>query len=443
MSARKSFRPLAVMVVGAVLNVCASGLAHPQQKIKSAQHPRAIALIHALVIPSPASDAIADATIVIRDGKVVSIRQSGSIPPGSECIDCTGDTVLAGFWNSHVHFTEPIWQDAATAPAERVEAGLTKMFTRFGFTHVFDTGSDIKVSAALRKRVANGEVTGPEIRTAGAIIYPRNGAAKMLNASEHRDVAGAPLRTPTQPELDLSLYEAETPEQAKRLVANRLNSGSDAIKLYLQAWWDPAIQLPAPVIAAAIAAAHKEHKLVLAHPSNSYGLQSAAALGVDVLLHTTPQTEPWSTTLIEQLKHNGTSITPTLKLWRFELTRAGAPAEVVDAFQEAGVQQLRAWHRAGGSILFGTDVGYMPEADPAEEYRLMQKAGMGFRDILRSLTTEPARKYTGNAANGAIQTGKKADITVIQGNPDKDGADLNRVSLVIAGGNVVYRSARK
>ena len=85
----------------------------------------------------------------------------------------------------------------------------------------------------------------------------------------------------------------------------------------------------------------------------------------------------------------------------------------------------------------------MPEADPAEEYRLMQKAGMGFRDILRSLTTEPARKITGHSENGAIRAGKIADITVVIGNPDKHLEDLNQVALVLNGGNVVYRAERK
>ena len=443
MTSWKRLNPLAPLMVGAALSICSCALANPIQKPNSGKHPRTIALIHARVIPSPEADAITDATVVIRDGNVTAIRASGSVPRDAETIDCTGDTVLAGFWNSHVHFTEPVWQDAASAPAARVEAALTKMFTRYGFTHVFDTGSDIRVTGALRKRAANGDVSGPEIRTAGAIIYPRGGAAKMLNASEHGDVADGSTHTPPSAGLDLSLFEADTPEQARRLVNTRLNSGSDAIKLYLQAWWDPAIQLPRPAVAAAIAEAHRVHRLVLAHPSNSYGLQTAAELGVDVLMHTTPQTEQWPTSVLQQLKHNGTSVTPTLKLWRFELTRAGAPPPAIDAFQDAAVQQLKAWHQVGGSILFGTDVGYMPEADPAEEYRLMQKAGMGFRDILRSLTTEPARKITGHSENGAIRAGKIADITVVIGNPDKHLEDLNQVALVLNGGNVVYRAERK
>jgi len=43
---------------------------------------------------------------------------------GARIIDCSGGTVTAGFWNSHVHFTGAAFRAADTAPAESLAAAL-------------------------------------------------------------------------------------------------------------------------------------------------------------------------------------------------------------------------------------------------------------------------------------------------------------------------------
>ena len=53
--------------------------------------------------------------------------------------------------------------------------------------------------------------------------------------------------------------------------------------------------------------------------------------------------------------------------------------------------EVRTFARQGGEILFGTDVGYLPDFDHAIEYERMASAGLGWREILTCLTTAPAR----------------------------------------------------
>jgi len=50
---------------------------------------------------------------------------------------------------------------------------------------------------------------------------------------------------------------------------------------------------------------------------------------------------------------------------------------------------LRTYFSEGGTILFGTDVGFQSKYDTSEEYEFMGRA-MGWRDILASLTTNPS-----------------------------------------------------
>lgn len=112
-------------------------------------------------------------------------RDTVAIPEGTRTLDCSGLTVVAGFQNSHVHvhFTDPArWADASSKPATRLTADLQEMLTRYGFTTVVDTASDLANTLALRRRIESGEVTGPRILTAGSALYPADGVpyAAML-----------------------------------------------------------------------------------------------------------------------------------------------------------------------------------------------------------------------------------------------------------------------
>ena len=55
--------------------------------------------------------------------------------------------------------------------------------------------------------------------------------------------------------------------------------------------------------------------------------------------------------------------------------------------------QLGAFSKAGGQVLFGTDVGYTDLFDTSDEFKWMSRAGMSFDEILSSLTTNPAERF--------------------------------------------------
>lgn len=80
---------------------------------------RALALVGAEVYPSPTAAPILDAVVVSSGGVITAIGRRGEIkpPPDARVIDCSGKTVVAGYWNSHVHFTQTMWKNAANASA--------------------------------------------------------------------------------------------------------------------------------------------------------------------------------------------------------------------------------------------------------------------------------------------------------------------------------------
>jgi predicted amidohydrolase YtcJ len=71
----------------------------------------------------------------------VGSRASIKLPTGTETLDCSGLTITAGFWNSHVHFFERKWANAAAIPAPELGRQLRDMLTRYGFTSAFDLSS--------------------------------------------------------------------------------------------------------------------------------------------------------------------------------------------------------------------------------------------------------------------------------------------------------------
>ena len=196
-----------------------------------------------------------------------------------------------------------------------------------------------------------------------------------------------------------------------------------------------------PGIARAIGAeAHAARKLVFAHPSTPAGLEVALAAGVDVLAHPTPTEGPWSDALAARLVRANVALTPTLTLVEDELAKEGVPPAILKRILETAQQQVAAFVRAGGLLLFGTDVGYIERADTRREFELMAGAGLDWRQILASLTTNPAERFGYAQRNGRIAVGMDADLVVLASDPAADPAAFARVLFTIRGGRIIYRA---
>ena len=121
------------------------------------------ACVGAKVYPSPTDPPIENATLLVHDGKIIAVapsyRLKNKFPHSAVTIDCKGKVIVAGFWNSHVHFTTG-WDDVPNAPVAALTSHMQQMLTRWGFTTVWDLGSDPNNTLALRQRIESGEVSG-------------------------------------------------------------------------------------------------------------------------------------------------------------------------------------------------------------------------------------------------------------------------------------------
>jgi imidazolonepropionase-like amidohydrolase len=388
-----------------------------------------IRLTGGTVYASPAEDPIANGVVVIRDGKIAAVGSEGSVrvPDDAITLDCTGLTVAAGFWNSHVHFMERKWADAANIPAPELTLQLQDMLTRYGFTSVFDTGSPWENTRRIRERIESGEIPGPRIRSTGEGLI---GKGWLPPEVVLKTLGVMPFPLP------------EVTDAAEALVASKkvLDSGTDGLKLFAAAQFPPFATLPCEAIRAAVAEAHIREKPVFVHPTSRDGLLAAVAGGVDVVAHTTPQSGPWDEAVLTAMQKAKVALIPTLKLWQYLLRHDRA--SLGDAQTQTSTGQLRAWLASGGGILFGTDVGGMDDYDPTDEYALMAEAGMTFRQILAALTTVPAEKFGEIASLGRVAPGLAADLVVLNGDPSGDVRAFAAVRYTIRDGKVIYQAAR-
>jgi|CZKL01.1.fsa_nt_gi imidazolonepropionase-like amidohydrolase len=379
-----------------------------------------MAIQHARIYISPSDPPIDDGTVLVSDGLIAAVGKQLEIPRDATILPCNHCVVSAGFWNAHVHFTEPKWSMAQWKSASALNAQLADMFLSRGFTTVIDLGSNPADTLAIRRRVEKGELKGPYIYTAGTAFYPPHGVPYYLRET----VPGWMVALMPQP---------DSPEEAQNIVRRNLASGADLTKLFTGSWVarGHVLPMPLPIATAAVTTTHLNGKRVFAHPSNLAGTQVAIQSGVDVLAHVPDATEGITSALFATMVHQNMGMTPTLKM--FTTTVTSDPGYMDPMYEE-----VREFHSLGGTLIFGTDVGYMTDYSTEGEFQALAKCGLDWKDVLAMLTTNPATRMGVQDRKGTITAGKLADLTILEADPAADLTNFARVQMVIRSGVVIY-----
>jgi imidazolonepropionase-like amidohydrolase len=381
-----------------------------------------LALRNATLIPAPSDGARRSTTLTLANGVVRRIEPDERFgpAPGVEEIDLAGAVVTAGFWNAHVHLIEPAWRGVRRAPAVQLQTALDDLFNSRGFTSAVDLGSNPFETRVLQRRIESGELAGPRIRSAGTGLYPKRG-----------------LPFYTRDELNW-LEKAYTPTPAGRVGAtfafhrNRWE-GAEVVKLFTGSYVEPTTVKPMqPAVARAAARlAHRRGMPVFAHTSDRVGLQVALDAGVDVIAHV-PDTTEGTGPLLREAASRGTWLVPTLDMFAQTVTRDPAYLEPI-------YDSLALFQEAGGRLLFGTDVGYLPDHATEGELAALRDCGLGVQQVLAMLTTNPAQELGGPAEVGTVTEGAPADLVVLGSTTLTDPLELADVSMTIRAGRVSWR----
>jgi imidazolonepropionase-like amidohydrolase len=337
------------------------------------------------------------AVILVRDGRVSRVAAAASFTGTPEAMDLGELTILPGLIDSHVHL------QIGGAPEANAQAVL-----RAGFTTVVDLGATSDAALRLRDEIAAGRATGPRILAAGLWIGTKNGVCEFGGIG----VAGGP-------------------EAFRNRVREVVSSGADLVKVCVTGWpagayRDPAsFEIAEESLVAAVAEAHALKRRVVAHAISAGGVEAALRAGVDGLAHAALVDDA----MARQLRSRGVFIIPTL-------------ASLLPNTPEPARTALRAAvlsaHRAGVTIVFGTDGGVLPHGQNSAEFAALVDAGVPAIDAIRAATVNAANAFgLADSVNG-VTAGARADLIAVDGDPLRDISAMSRVRFVMRAGKVVH-----
>jgi imidazolonepropionase-like amidohydrolase len=336
------------------------------------------------------------ATVVI-DGMRI-----GGDPAGARTQDGGGGVLLPGLIDSHIHLTD--------------DATLTAL-ARNGVTTGLDMGTwPPELVTSLRGRPG---VT--DIRSSGTgATHPDSAHAKRMGRAQGL---------------------VADPDEAKAYVSQRVAEGVDYIKIII----DPP-GFDETTVRALVEAAHAHGLRTIAHAATRDAVLLAEAAGVDVLTHA-PIDRPLDDSAVQRTRSSGEVVVPTLTMMEAIVQRLNGIAPVSYDVARDTVGQ---WHRAGVTILAGTDANQAPSAPASPPYgtslhhelQLLVEAGLTPVDALRSATVLAAQ-YWGLADRGVIAPGKRADLVLVDGDPLADISAVSKITAVWCAGIPVADAANR
>jgi len=389
-----------------------------------------LAIVGGRVQPSPYEAPIANAVVLVSDGRIEAVGRAGEvpIPAGTRTLDATGKVVVAGFWNSHAHLLGPAYRNVAKTPAAKLESTLREQYGQWGFTTVYDLASAPGEAQALVRRIEAGEINGPRVLSTGVPFFPAGGTPVYVR-DHNLGIEGA-------------VAEVADAEAGRNRATEQLAQGARGVKLFTGSivGGNEGVRLMDASVARAISkVARDRDQPVFAHATDAGGLVVALQAGADVLAHATPAAGPWPAPTVSRLVREDVALVPTLSMFEIEIRRERVPESVVRRFVGAAQSQVSMLQAAGGTVLFGTDAGYIDGFDTTREIELLAEAGLDWRKLLASLTTNPARVFDEEDTRGRVAPGMAADLVVLGADPAQDIKAFANVAWTVRGGVVIHQ----
>ncbi|HEV7572515.1 MAG TPA: amidohydrolase family protein [Thermoanaerobaculia bacterium] len=430
------------------------------------------ALTGATLIDGRGGAPVANANVVLRDGKIDCAGTAAQcpIPEGVDVTDVRGLWIMPGLIDAHVHFSQTGWADGrpdsldmrATHPYDQTEAELKADPERYGrsyvcsgVTAVYDVGG-YAWTLRLHDRFEPNTL-GPHVDAAGP----------LLSTLDHW------LNLPAERQF-IVLNDASARDGVRYLASQ----GAHAVKVwYIVRPPDLTVEASAAAVAAAGDEARKHNIPLIVHATGLAEAKAALRAGATLLVHSV------SDKLVDQefldlAKHNGTILIPTLIVSRgyvrmFRSAVEHTPVAIDDPNgcvdkstlariaettsapttltaeqltrrdqrtaqgEQIAAQNLKALVAAGIPIATGTDAGNpLTLHGPAiyAEMESMQKAGMTPMQVLVSSTAVAARAMRRETEFGTVEKGKDADLVIISADPSADVANVRKIRYVIRGG---------
>ncbi|WP_419162327.1 amidohydrolase family protein [Candidatus Palauibacter sp.] len=394
------------------LAVLAACLATPTAAAGQAEE---ITFTGASVLDPGTSGVVTNATVIVRDGLIVSVEAGGEAPAGARVVDLGGRYLVPGLIDAHVHIGD---------------LGSARRALMSGVTTARSMGAGFFADVGLRELFRSGAFAGPEILAAGYHVRPRPAEGLFLDEPALSDL------------LDRDVRGAEALGRVARAMLNR---GVDFIKVNAtERAGLPETDPRKPFFTEAelsglVAEASGRGVPVAAHAHGDRGGRAAVAAGVRSIEHGTYLREETLRLMLER----GTFLVPTIAVVS-DLTLPGGDYDD-PTLQVRGRHMLprvretaAAAHALGVPVVAATDTGYGPESVLRLSHELIELAGIGLSelDAIRAATTVAAELLGVGDRTGRVAEGFEADLLVLDRSPLEDIGQYQDVLLVMSDGVV-------
>ncbi len=390
-------------------------------------------------------------TIIVRDGKVVALRDGFVAPEaGATLVDLRTAFVMPGMVDMHVHLWgiggDPMRARFEAMTRDRFDDEMTavanaRQTLAAGFTSVRDLGGDPRGIRALRDAIDAGAIEGPSITNAGEMISVTGGHGDGGNglAEEFADMVHG-----------REVNVCNGPDDCRRAVRAQVALGARVIKFAATGGVLSNVSgglgraMTADEMRAIIDTAHMLGRKVAAHSHATEGTRAALEAGVDSIEHGTFLDDE----TIRLFKTRGAYLVPTeiAPVAALAQARGGALPPATIAKAESAAAAMAASHRrayaAGVKVAFGTDTGVSKHGDNATEFALLVQNGLTPAQAIAAATSGAA-DLLGRDDIGTLAPGKTADIIAVRGSPLDDVNRLTHVDFVMHRGVVAKAVAAK
>ena len=442
------------------------------------QEVRPLVFTHVTVIDATGTPPQPDMTVVVTADRISRLAKAGqaAIPANAEVIDASGKFLIPGLWDMHIH-----WYDKNYLPLF-VANGVTGVRVMWGApTH-----------HQWRKDIESGKLLGPRMYIASPIVDgPKpfwQGSMAVSDAAQGRDAVVKVKRDgadfvkvysflprdayfaiaeeakkqgiPFEGHVPLAVSAEEASEAGQKSIEHMTGilpaCSTKEADLLKETQGDLAgiLSSDKPITAIRSARSAERQRIAL----ETFSQQKAEALFAQLKKNHTWQC-PTLTVLRSFVSIYDPSFTndPRLKFMPREIRASWDPTkdvrlkntspqekETQKKVYEKNVELVGEMQRAGVDIIAGTDV-LNPYCFPGfslhDELGLLVQAGLTPMQALQAATSNAARFMNRENDLGTIETGKLADLVLLDANPLDDIANTRKINAVVYGGRLYPKPA--
>lgn len=398
-------------------------------ELKSDKPTGTIALTNARIITVDANNTVIEnGTVVVKENRIIAVGKTGEvqIPAGAKVMDCAGKTIMPGIVDVHAHLGT-FRQGLSPQRQWSYYANLA-----FGVTTTHDPSSNTEMVFSQSEAVKAGNMIGPRIFSTGWILYGAEGDFKAV-INNYEDARSAVYRTQQCGAWSVKSYNQPRREQRQQVITAARNLQMEVVPEGGSTYF------------------HNMTEILDGHTTIEHNIPVAPVYDDVVKLWSASQTGYTPTLIVTYGAMNGecywyekSNVWENTRLLNFyprgaidsrSRHRMMSPEEEYQNGHILVAQSCKKLMDAGVKVNLGAH-GQLQGLGAHWELWMLAQGGMSSLQAIRCATMNGAWSLGLDKELGSIETGKLADLIVLDKNPLEDIHNSQYVHYTMINGRI-------